>query len=430
MTTSAGVPPGSRQDRKVDVRVELSSAFPSSSMPLPVTIREASTRMVAEGVVGQTLSVAPGAYFVVAQLPDGETHIEHVQVAATTSVLRLSQPEGFAASDNRASAGKGQAEASSYPTRAQRDMQHDDSDVRPLAGLATLANAPGEDTSAQFARRYRAVRSDVQPFALDKVRSRNAGHIVQLSPSGEIVERAAAVKLRYEDDSLGCVKVDGANRAGRFALFDKGTVSKTHAVAVAIPADNSSSVEFFIPEKEDRLLIAILNNKDANSLLSYLVQQSYDRIADYSEDSETEFRNLLRSKMRDPIGAVIGGYGLLSLNRLSPLDQWSQNLPTAAPWLPDSFVIHGETHARLGKHDIAARAFHELSKCGIPIFSLGLSYAESRVRLYVRHGLPDKDSANEMAVWLNGLCLNVIKRLKVGEVLTTIIDPKTASPNK
>lgn len=138
------------------------------------------------------------------------------------------------------------------------------------------------------------------------------------------------------------------------------------------------------------------------------------------------FRELLRSKASDPIGAVIGGYGLLALNRLSPLDQWSQNLPVVAPWLPDSYVIHGETHARLGKHEIAAKAFHELSQCGIPVFSAGLSYAESRVRLYVGHGLPDKDAANDMAAWLDSLCVNVIERSRVGEALTTIIDPQSS----
>lgn len=429
MTTNAGAPSGPRQARKVGLRVELSGAFPYSSMPTPVTIREPSTRMVAEGFVGQELSVAPGEYFVVAQLPDGATHIEHVQVAEDTGVIQLSRPEAAAAPDSMPDAGVERAEASVSPAARKRDMPQDNIDTRLLAGLATLANAPGEDTSAQFTRQYRAVRSAVQPFA-DKVNSRNAGQIIRLSPIGKIVERAAAVELRYEDTSLGSIKVRGANLAGHFALMEKGIVSKTHAVAVAVPADNASTVEFIIPEEKDRLLIAILNNKEANALLSYLVQQSYDRVADYSKDTEEKFRNLLESKMTDPIGAVIGGYGLLSLNRLSPLDQWSQNLPKAAFWLPDSYVIHGETHARLGKHDIASRAFYALSQCGIPIFSPGLSYAESRVRLYVGHGLPDKDSAHEMAVWLDGLCVNVIKRLKVGEVLTTIIDPKSAHPIK
>jgi len=386
--------------------------------------------MVAEGFVGQELSVDPGEYFVVAQLPDGATHIEHVQVSESTGDIQLSQPETPAASDSMPDAGVERTEASVSPAAAQRDMPQDDIDARPLAGLATLANAPGEDSSAQFARKYRAVRSAVQPFSSDKVSTRNAGQIIRLSPIGEIVERAAAVELRYEDNRLGSIKVRGANQAGHFAILKKGILSKTHKVAIAVPADNSSNIEFIVPEEEDRLLIAILNNKRANALLSYLVQQSYDRVADYSDDSEAKFRDLLRSKMTDPIGAVIGGYGLLSLNRLSPLDRWSQNLIAAAPWLPDSYVIHGETHARLGKHDIAARAFHELSQCGIPIFSPGLSYAESRVRLYVGHGLPDKDSAHDMAVWLDGVCVNVIKRLKVGEVLTTIIDPKSASPSK
>lgn len=415
---------GPRRGPKVNVLIELAGAVPaSSSSPLPVTIRELSTRTIAKGITGEKLSVAPGEYLVVAELPDGETLVEQVQIDENTGVVALMQSKEQADPDVTSVATVELSGTTKSYAEARPGLVPTSSTFDAMEELATMANAPGEDTSAMFARKYRAIRSEIRPIAFDTASSQDAGHIVQLSPAGKIIENAAALELHSNDKSLASIKVRGANRAGHFALIKKGIASKDHDIAIAIPAAAGNGVEFVIPEKDDRLLIAILDNKTANSLLSYLVQQSYESVAAYSDGTEDKFRDLLRSKMTDPIGAMIGGYGLLALNRLSPLDQWSQNLPAVAPWLPDSYVIHGETHARLAKHEIAAKAFYELTKCGIPLFSVGLSYAESRVRLYAGHGLPDKQAAAEMAAWLGGLYGNVIKRLKVGEVLTTIIDP-------
>jgi hypothetical protein len=94
-------------------------------------------------------------------------------------------------------------------------------------------------------------------------------------------------------------------------------------------------------------------------------------------------RNLLKEKMQDPVAAAAGGYALLKANQLDRLPlEWTKNLCNWFTWLPDGAVIQGELLARIARHEEALETLLVLEERGLPIFTVGLSYALNRLRQY------------------------------------------------
>lgn len=97
-------------------------------------------------------------------------------------------------------------------------------------------------------------------------------------------------------------------------------------------------------------------------------------------------QEMLRTKMADPIGAVIGGYALLKLHAIDRMHDWPDNLANLFPDLPDGPVIAGVLSARRGDDEAAADWFRKAIERGIPIFSEGLSLLTAETNALMHAG--------------------------------------------
>lgn len=422
---------GAAGSTKAEVRFEFVDAAGSPDVPLPVTVRHFSTRIAAQGVTGQPLRLDPGDYLVTIERADGTTVSQSAKVETSPStskikIIDLDEPDletGFEKATKRRTPGSG-VESATIGSDAFPGSVFESA----VGAQSQFTNSSLENISASFARQYRSspsTRASYVPWT-ENVASSITAREVWATRDGRFRIAPNAVNTLAPDamrEGLYSIAVQGQAQPGRFIVVELPR-AKVRRIAVSVPAAEYSSVELMVAVDPLRI-VPILQNAKANALLSYMTEQSYAQVASYTAaQSAGDLENLLYSKMADPIGAAIGGYGLLSLNRFSPLETWSENLTRVAPWLADGFAIHGETQARLGHHAKAAKFFLEMTRVGLPVFSVGLSYAETRVRLYIQHKLPDAAAADELAAWLKEISHNVLPRLLLGEVLTSVADPE------
>jgi hypothetical protein len=95
-----------------------------------------------------------------------------------------------------------------------------------------------------------------------------------------------------------------------------------------------------------------------------------------------DVRELVYSKLADPLAASLGGYALIRLHQLDGLRDWAGNLATWFPWLPDGAVIDGECAALENRHADALVRFVDAARRGLPVFVDGFSMLVSRLRQY------------------------------------------------
>jgi hypothetical protein len=153
-------------------------------------------------------------------------------------------------------------------------------------------------------------------------------------------------------------------------------------VALPLGTGSGRECEVTIHSKRGQLAVSARPNFGRTSVVAgYLHTGRADRALVAMGDDAAE---LLRGKIEDPIGAAIGGYALLKLNRLDRMHDWPENLARWFRWLPDGAVIAGAVAARRGERNMALRWFERASRRGIPIFSEGLSLLSTDIRALVR----------------------------------------------
>lgn len=393
-----------------------------SDAMLPIAVRQYSTKIAGKGVIGAEFLLAPGNYVASVELPDGSTVVEpiEVQVGDKRQVILLT---AVAPSLNEAEDRPGDLLHDYYDLAAQRDKSFTSKGISPASysrrvetEFETAAHSRQQSISRQWAPKSGLEALTVAGFKASHLKLNMDGQFVQGDP--------IAVSAQSTDQSM--IHVDGRKEPGQFILiWPAGSLVAYESIAVAVPASGRiDTVEFTILSTPHLRAIPVLANSRANTTLSYLTEQSYSKVEAYvSSDMETEFRQLLQQKVADPIAAAVGGYGLLALNSYKPLEEWSRNLTNVAPWLADGFAIHGETLARLGKHKEASGYFLRLSKLGVPVFSAGLSFAVDRIGTYYHHELPNADAQSELSHWLKMVKALIMPKLRVDEILTTIVNP-------
>ena len=145
-------------------------------------------------------------------------------------------------------------------------------------------------------------------------------------------------------------------------------------------------------QSTDKIVVDIhLQDSEADLLLYGLGRGYLQEAAQALRSEQITAEKLLQEKGWHPFGAAVGAYSLLQFGELDRLHNWTENLMKWFPWFPDGLAIHGEHLARVGKHQEALQAFADLPLRGIPQFSLGLSYAVNRLKLYTRTTAPDFD---------------------------------------
>ena len=121
----------------------------------------------------------------------------------------------------------------------------------------------------------------------------------------------------------------------------------------------------------------------ADTIGGYLNRGDLHSAATLAASAETA-EDLLQEKVEDPFAAVVGAYLLLRLRRLDLLHDWTWNLATMAPGIPDAAIIRGWHLVHAG----AAQAEQEIRGCfakalagPLPIFTEGLQLLSEGARL-------------------------------------------------
>jgi hypothetical protein len=132
-------------------------------------------------------------------------------------------------------------------------------------------------------------------------------------------------------------------------------------------------------------------NATADALLGFLAAGAFGQArrvgGRFAEDAE----RLFREKRRDPSSAAVAGYFLLQAD-LDRLHDWTENLASWFPWLPDGAVIRAWHLLHLGGDARAAAARERLveaARRGIPLFTRGLRLLVDGLRLFA-----DRDPAD------------------------------------
>ena len=147
-------------------------------------------------------------------------------------------------------------------------------------------------------------------------------------------------------------------------------VGRSPAVALPIGGGRGTCEVYLRFGRDSVAVTARPGNPRVNTVAGYLNSGRADRAL---MSMTTTAEELLRGKMADPIGAVVGGYALLKLHELDRMHDWADNLANRFESLPDGAVIAGTTAARRGDDRAAADWFRTAIERGIPIFSEGLS---------------------------------------------------------
>ena len=335
-----------------------------SSLPLPVEIRNASRQVIARTVSTQPVEVRrPGSYFVTARLPAGQELIGQVRLYADRDETVVLAPRGRHQSQSTAAPireGWVYLGSSAAPTRFAPDPR-----------LVTETRSANVEDDAVGETRLRAFVGNVL-----------AGQSEEIEPPiGDVTVEGDVARMLLEGWQFG--SVDGPVLLQLVQPF-------AAPVNVALPLDLTSpganrcslytrsapdghvSVEPHLPDSNADLLVRFLSED--------LLQEAATAIQFDVVPSE----RLLQGKMVDPIGAAVGAYALLRFGELDRLHDWTENLRSFFPFLPDGVAIRGEHLARAGQHHEALEVFLGLAQRGLPIFTAGFFYVVDRLGLYTR----------------------------------------------
>jgi hypothetical protein len=118
-----------------------------------------------------------------------------------------------------------------------------------------------------------------------------------------------------------------------------------------------------------------ITDEQTSAMLCYMAQGRPDLARPFVELA----RGLLLEKIDNPLGAAAGGYVLLanaSAAGDSGWQNWTGNLMSMAPWLPDGAILHGIRKLRMGTDDDdfrqAGRTLLDAFRRGPPVFSMGI----------------------------------------------------------
>ena len=134
------------------------------------------------------------------------------------------------------------------------------------------------------------------------------------------------------------------------------------------------------------------------ALLNLLRKGDVDTARDLATNLNVVAEDLLYSKVRNPVGAAVGGYFLLRTRDLDRLHDWANNLADWFPWMADGLVIHAWQlilQASTDKADTAgpiatARGrLIDASNRGFPIYSEGLRLLRDGLLLFHRKAKGD-----------------------------------------
>lgn len=320
---------------------EFSGLDTLSGLDIPVEVRARNLKIVARTTASQPIEVEPGAYFVSAVLPAGQELTGFVEVSGEPSV---------------------DVELALDTADAPVSGEHEDFLTRQGA------------RSIQFELGMREPNPDVPPTPSTIMLTWLSGNIL----SGELAEFLSSPLEAHEGQRISVVT---AGQVPAFVRIDQPRSRPLTLATPSLPWQTSTLVVTSQPNKCWSLDLHLANGV-ANLLLHYRASGQARAAAETLESPWLDAESLLQGKMSDPLAAAVGAYALLRFADLDRLHNWTKNLFSRFPWLPDGAAVWGEHLARLGKHEDAVLAFLALADRGVPMFTDGFSFALDRLRLY------------------------------------------------
>jgi hypothetical protein len=233
-------------------------------------------------------------------------------------------------------------------------------------GLAYLDFVPSSGVARRVSAAVRFVRRFDQPTVTE---------YESIGPGEwKLVQRRQAWRLGQADlDQITC---------DALVLGRQGS----HPICLRLPRQGR---RYFVislrwTDADEASLDVRLANEQADALLRYLDRGEIGAAALLAQSPALSAETLLGDKLKDPVAAAAGAYGLLRLGDLDRLHSWTRNLSEWFEWFPDGAVVYAEHMAQLGEHELAIRALKSLATRGLPCFSVGLGLAADRLRAYTR----------------------------------------------
>jgi hypothetical protein len=332
-----------------------------------------------------TFEVMPGAYFVRARLPSGETASARalaVDQTSTEVTLKLSDspfewlawPRFLGEFHER----KDQPKLSDFPGVWLRVWigQHENLYApRPSVNYAPWA--PARQTRWQLDSQE--VWEDWRPL------NDNAG-LLELKP--------AQGPMRPRLLQIGAPGVPWRCTALPPALGQLQVLVRASRIPTAL--NGGLTLKVFSLERAAETLLHYLNEgrADAAEAVSAEVEGQatefqelppMDVIND-TRDPESVAEELLRQKVQSPMGAAIGGYYLLRAGALDRMHDWPNNFANWLPWLPDAALIHAWQLLQTGNSvDEAAERFLQSARRGVPLYTEGVRLLIDGLELTLHH---------------------------------------------
>jgi hypothetical protein len=310
-------------------------------LDLPVEVRKPNLALVANTFATKTVEVQPGTYFVSATLPAGQELYTKVNVGSTDAQATL-EPE----------------EHSPHESHERQFFMS--------AGLFAGAD-----------------RSLLERLSAEVVQA-SVGLLRGADPRSAIRETLPPPHFEELGKGVQFQMFGSAPGAPQFLEFLRPGKPAIHVALPVVPGQPGLVVVRHVTTggADDLAVDVHVNNGEADLLLSGLSGGYLHEASQAVNSEQITAEKLLQDKEGDPFGAAVGAYALLQFGELDRLHGWTENLMNWFQWLPDGLPIRGEHLARLGRHQEALRVFAEIPLRGIPQFSIGISYALNRLRIY------------------------------------------------
>ncbi len=181
---------------------------------------------------------------------------------------------------------------------------------------------------------------------------------------------------------LLALQLGGRDIASRFVILPEA--ARILITPVTLPGQSSA-------RPHDIELHVSLESSVADHLARFLTMggASQLRAIDVSLLSG-EGMALLEGKLRDPLGAAVGGYFLLQHSQPPPLD-WLQRLSRLSPWLADSAILYASALLRYrGRAELsqAGEYLHAAAQRGYPVLQRGIEMFLDARRVLVSSKVP------------------------------------------
>ena len=334
-------------------RLSFRLAFKTSEfqkLDLPVEVRKPNLALVARTLATQTVDVQPGTYFVSATMPAGQELYTQVTVGETDVQATL-EPEEESPHESHERQ-LFMSVGSFALSRLGFGLASD-----PIQGPEAIGSVEATVGLLRGGDPRTAVRMPLPFINFEKV-----GTGVQFRVAGSAPESPQQLEfLRPRKPPLHVALPISPGQTGLVVVRQVAT-RNTYDLAVDVHVANG----------------------EAELLLSGLSSGYLREASEALNSDQISAEKLLDAKESDPFGAAVGAYALLQFGELDRLHNWTENLMNWFQWLPDGLSIRGEHLARIGDHGQAIEAFVQLPLRGIPQFSIGISYALNRLRVYTR----------------------------------------------